>query len=486
MASSRRSKVTLADDGLVITSRARFRKRATSVTTVGFDEIADLSYDEAAKPPSLKIDLVDGQTIVVPGLEPARAREMVEAFARDTYPLSAEPGATAIDLARLPEEIAQLAGQKDCRISKLVSFLLSQAIANRASDLHLEPTSEGLEVRLRIDGVLHDVGVLPTNLQPNVTARVKVLADMITYRVDVPQDGRIPRTQHRGPVDLRVSTIPTIHGEKTVIRIFDPEARFFKLDELGFAKELTAALMALASRPQGTLLLTGPASSGKTTTIYSILKFLVARSKRTKNMVAIEDPVEYDVPGVVQVQVKPGAGFGFAQALRSTLRQDPEVLVVGEIRDEETAQIATQAGLTGHLVISTIHSGTAAGVFGRLLEMGIEPFLVNSSVTGVLAQRLVRVLCPACKQPSDQDDSPFRAIGCEACAGTGFHGRTAIAELLTMSPSLAEAILAKKSLSSLQQAAVDFGLKPILEDAAARVRQGLTTHEEVRRVLVVD
>ena len=378
----------------------------------------------------------------------------------------------------------------------LVALVLKAGIENGASDIHLEPGPSRLGVRFRVDGVLQHMAEIGVQLSRNVIARVKVLANLLTYRTDLPQEGRIDGAEYGGQVDLRVSTFPTVHGEKAVIRIFDPSKRTFDIDALGMAPDVRGMIEQRLRRPQGVLLLTGPSGSGKTTTIYACLRFLVSQSGGTRNIVTVEDPVEYVIEGVTQTQANSAVGLTFARAMRSLLRQDPEVIMIGEIRDPETARIAIEAGLTGHLVISTIHSGDACGVFNRLLDMGVEGFLITSSVNLVLAQRLVRVLCKACKRPAAGvqgeptvpgvlSDRVYGPIGCTECLHTGYRGRTLLAEVLTMSPSLKEAILKKADEKELFDAAVASGMKPFLEAAAEKINQGITTPAEVRRVMVV-
>jgi len=426
----------------------------------------------------------------------------------------------------LQQEIDALEDEDGARTSDLVRLVITRGIAHGASDIHLEPMPDALAVKLRIDGVLQEVARIRGAVRANVIARVKVLADLLTYRTDIPQEGRIeghtfdpappkPREGRDEPnfrpdghsrreteatrsgVDLRVSTFPTIHGEKAVIRIFDPAKRTFQMDDLGFPREVRAELERFLVRPQGVILLTGPAGSGKTTTIYASLHLLSERAGGTRNIVSIEDPVEYAVPGVTQTQINLPAGLTFSRSLRSLLRQDPEVIMVGEIRDAETAKIAIEAGLTGHLVMSTVHTGSACGVFGRLLDMGVEPFLVSSAVTAVLAQRLVRMVCPKCRQPVTQDPGfqglkercgarAFQGTGCDSCLNTGYSGRTVLAEFLAVNEEMRQAILRKSDHAALENIAASAGMKPLLEQGIELVRQGATSPAELRRVMVVE
>ena len=404
----------------------------------------------------------------------------------------------ALPFADLEAELVGLLGSGDEGAIDMVDAALGQAILHRASDLHLEPWADCVALRYRIDGILHEVAHLPHEHLRQITGRIKVLARMLTYEKDVPQDGRIDPERTPCRKAMRVSSFPTVYGEKTVIRILDADPALFAVDALGFGTEVVEALRDLIDRPQGTLLLTGPASSGKTTTIYALLKEILEARAPSTHVVTIEDPVEYRLGRVSQTEVKPHSGFTFEAALRAVLRQDPEVIVLGEIRDPETARVAIQAGLTGHLVISTIHSGAAAGVFTRLLDMSVEPFLIASSVTGVLAQRLVRRNCTHCGAPYAPDpelrarfglakiDAAFRhGAGCEACQGIGYLGRTAIGEILTINDTIADLVLSHARTQAIHEAAVRDGMVPLAADAAKRVRQGATTIEEVKRVLPV-
>jgi general secretion pathway protein E len=366
-------------------------------------------------------------------------------------------------------------------VTDVVDFLLRAAIEHGASDIHVEPLRDAVAVRFRLDGILAEMGRLPRGLAPNLVARLKVMADLLTYRFDIPQEGRIKADAWRNGLDLRLATFPTVHGEKAVVRIFDPSRRTLQLSELGFADDVTDGLRALIRQPEGMLLLTGPAGSGKTTTIYACLREIVRTSGIARQIVTIEDPVEVGLEGVTQTQVNPAAGLTFATGLRSLMRQDPQVILVGEIRDRETAHAAVEAGLTGHLLISTIHAGTAVGVFARLIEMGIEPSLITSVVQSVLAQRLVRLLCSACQRPTETGG--FEPVGCEACAGLGYRGRSAIGEMLTVGPALRRAVVARADLTGLGEAARQTGYRTLAEDGLRLVRSGRTALDELRRVL---
>ncbi len=374
--------------------------------------------------------------------------------------------------------------------------LLAQAAAHHASDLHLEPWEDRVVVRWRLDGLLHDVLCYPKHHHDRLVTRCKVLARMVVYQRDTPQDGRIEAGATPCAQAVRVAAFPTINGEKLVLRLLGGSAQPPVLAELGFDAAVTARLRELVARPQGTLLLTGPSSSGKTTTIYALLQEIQRQRGNTVNMVTLEDPVEYRLPRTAQTQINPAAGFTFESALRAALRQDPEVIMVGEIRDAETASLAVQAGLTGHLVISTIHSGVAAGVFARLLDMGIEPFLAASSITGVLAQRLLRRLCPHCATetaPSralleayDIDNAPGtwrQAVGCAECRGIGYWGRIAVGEALAVTDGVGDAVLRRMPTRQIQAEALAAGMTPLHAAALQRAASGVTSLDEIVRVL---
>jgi type II secretory ATPase GspE/PulE/Tfp pilus assembly ATPase PilB-like protein len=361
------------------------------------------------------------------------------------------------------------------RISRLVDLILEEAVRRSASDVHLEPTYRRVEVRFRLDGVLHPVAALGRDVAPNLVARLKVLAELLTYRLDVPQEGSLAGARGRFGTDMRVSTFPTIHGEKVVVRLFDASVRVLELDQLGFPPPLLAALAALLRVRTGAVLLTGPSGSGKTTTIYACLRRLLADARGGRHIVTIEDPVEQVIEGVSQSQARPGTEFDFARGLRSLLRQDPEVIMIGEVRDRETAAIAVEAALTGHLVFSTLHAGSACGVVSRLLDMGVEPHLLTSGLKGILNQRLVRRLCAAC-------GGQGRAT-CAACGDTGYRGRVLLAELLTLDGALRQAILARADTATLEAAAARPGRQTLRAAAAQAIAEGRTTAEEVERVL---
>lgn len=362
----------------------------------------------------------------------------------------------------------------------LVNLILGDAISRSASDVHLEPTPRSLEVRYRLDGVLQPVASVSREIMTNVVARLKVMAELLTYRLDIPQEGAILKAHNPFDVDMRVSTFPTIQGEKAVVRIFQEPVRALELEQLGLPKTLQESLLALLRERTGALLLTGPSGSGKTTTIYACLRHIL-RHDPGRNIVTIEDPVEQALEGVSQSQARPGTEFDFARGLRSLLRQDPEVIMIGEIRDRDTAAIAIEAALTGHLVFTTLHAGSACGVIARLLEMGVEPYLLTSGLKGILNQRLVRRLCETCGT-SEEPNGPA-APGCPSCAGAGYRGRLLLAELLIPDAALRQAILDRSDTTALEAASRRPGRDTIWSSAARAVAEGRTTRSEVERVL---
>lgn len=373
--------------------------------------------------------------------------------------------------------------------TRFVELLLAAGQERGASDLHLQPTPAGLELRWRVDGVLIGLGTFPSGVTANVIARLKVLAELLTYRNDVPQEGRI-RTDD-ADVEVRVSTFPTLHGERAVVRLFNSKLRYRDLNELQLPGEILSRLRELLIETSGAILVTGPAGSGKTTTLYACLHELVRTSGGARSIVTLEDPIEVAVSGVAQSQINASAGFDLAAGLRSVLRQDPEVIMIGEIRDAATAEVALQASLTGQLVLSSFHAGSAVEAIGRLLDMGIEPYMLRSGVLAVIFQRLVRKLCH-CSRPGHSPDErlglPVRearvAVGCSDCAGTGYFGRTVLAEMLSIDQgTLAQAIVSRTDVATLEQLALRLGMVDRWQRAVHAIEAGLTSPAEVRRVL---
>jgi type IV pilus assembly protein PilB len=388
---------------------------------------------------------------------------------------------------------------EDAPIVKFVNLLITQAVNDRASDIHVEPTETDLRIRFRIDGVLHEVMRSPRSIQAGVISRLKVMAEINIAERRIPQDGRISLKVGGRSVDLRVATLPIVHGEKVVMRILDKGQALLRLEDLGFLPETLQRFSTAYHKPYGTILVTGPTGSGKSTTLYATLNIL---NEAHRNIITVEDPVEYRLAGINQVQVHPRAGLTFASALRSILRADPDVILVGEIRDRETAVIAIEAALTGHLVLSTLHTNSAASTPMRLVEMGVEPFLVTSAIDCVVAQRLARRLCDHCKeayQPTEAElveagwapdelsgsDWPTlqRAVGCSSCGKTGYKGRFAIHEVLLLSEELERMIIERRSTDDLVKVAVMEGMISLKKDGLRKVGMGLTSLEEIFRVV---
>ena len=372
----------------------------------------------------------------------------------------------------------------------LVDSLLHKAIEVGASDIHLEPTTESMRVRYRIDGILYDQEPIDLADSSSVLSRLKVLSSIDIAQKRVPQDGkfRVKIDKKNNLIDLRVSTFPSIYGEKMVIRILDKAQNFKELEGLGFNQDALVKLYGLIKRPYGFFLVTGPTGSGKTTTLYSVLSKL---NDAQRNIVTMEDPVEYNLDGITQSQINPKAGFTFDKGLRSILRQDPDVIMVGEIRDKQTAQTAIEAALTGHLVFSTLHTNDAASAVTRLIEMGIEPFLISASLVGVLAQRLVRKLCNKCKQQialtlqeqevlgKEKLQKAYRPKGCKSCFNLGYKGRTGIFELLVVDDLIRELILNRLSVDAIRLKSVENGLKTMLDDGILKVKDGAVSVDEL-------
>jgi len=382
----------------------------------------------------------------------------------------------------------------DAPVIRLVNGLIGRAVDVRASDIHFEPAERSLRVRFRIDGVLQDAETLPERVAAPLTSRIKIMAKLNIAERRLAQDGRIRFAVRGKEIDFRVSTMPTMHGESVVLRILDRGTLKLDFKALGFDSRKLETYLPILHSPHGILLVTGPTGSGKTTTLYTSLSAL---DRRELKILTIEDPIEYQLEGINQTQVKPQIGLTFASALRAFLRQDPDVIMVGEIRDLETAQIAVQAALTGHMILSTLHTNDAASAVTRLLDMGVEDYLITSTVNAVLAQRLVRTLCPHCREPYTASpelvrtyglatagcgSTLYRPRGCPACGGTGFHGRTTIAELLVVSDAIRELILAHTEATGIQRAAVNEGMSTMFVDGLQKALAGITTLEEVIRV----
>ncbi|HXG27846.1 MAG TPA: type II secretion system ATPase GspE [Nevskiales bacterium] len=401
-----------------------------------------------------------------------------------------------LDLASVAQQLAEpedlLESQDDAPIIRLINALLTQAIKENASDIHIEPFENRLTVRFRVDGVLREVLLPPRALAPLIVSRIKVMARLDIAEKRLPQDGRISLRVAGRAVDVRVSTIPAGHGERVVLRLLDKQAGRLDLEQLGMSAGDQEKMDRLIRKPHGIILVTGPTGSGKTTTLYAALTRI---NDRTRNIMTVEDPIEYYIDGIGQTQVNTKIQMSFARGLRAILRQDPDVVMVGEIRDLETAEIAVQASLTGHLVLSTLHTNTAVGSVTRLRDMGVEPFLLASSLIGLLAQRLVRLLCPDCKQPYEADASEcralgvseqskaiiYRAVGCDKCRQTGYRGRTGIHELVEVDETLRRMIHDNVAEADMEAYARKSS-PSIRQDGQRKVLAGLTTLEEILRV----
>lgn len=354
-------------------------------------------------------------------------------------------------------------------VVKLVNDIVSGGINSGASDIHLEPQEPEMVVRYRIDGLLHDIMTIPKHIESAVVSRIKVLSNMNIAERRRPQDGHIVLNRNAREYDMRVSTMLTVAGEKTVMRIFDKTAMLIGLEELGFTSEDETRFEKLIKRPYGIVLITGPTGCGKTTTLYAVLKQL---NRAERNIITIENPVEYKINRINQVQVDEGAKITFATGLKTILRQDPDIIMVGEIRDKETAEIAMQAALTGHLVLSTLHTNDAASAITRLVDMGVEPFLVSATVIGAAAQRLCRTICPECKGKK-----------CSSCYETGYKGRIGVFELMVVSENIQNLILSKASVLQIRKQAEKEGMKTLAENGADKVAEGVTTKEEIARIV---
>ena len=428
------------------------------------------------------------------------------ALQRPVVPLVARSGDMEVALDRLyPEALAGPgeAGEadeadverlkdlsSDAPVVRAVNALIGRAVESQASDIHIEPTEDSLKIRLRVDGALRDEDPLPAHLKAAFVSRIKVMAGLNIAERRLPQDGRIRLAVRGHEIDLRVATSPTIHGESVVMRILDRSNLALEFGSLGFDEDTLARFLRVLRQPHGIVLVTGPTGSGKTTTLYASL---ASMNTADRKILTIEDPIEYRLAGINQTQVSPQIGLTFAAALRSFLRQDPDVMMVGEIRDLETAQVAVQAALTGHTILSTLHTNGAAAAVTRLLDMGVEPFLITSTLNAVLAQRLVRRLCPHCREAFSPTPEMFEAlgvspagldrlwrpVGCPECGGSGFRGRIALLELLVSDADTERLILARAEARDIQAAA---GLRTMLEDGLVKARAGLTTLDEVLRV----
>jgi len=428
-------------------------------------------------------------------------REAIESAINRVHRLDAEVEdvtTLALDTAPDDEDLASLREvTEDAPIVKLANLIIRQAVQDRASDIHIEPTEYDVRVRYRIDGVLHEVMRPPKRVQSGLISRLKIMADLNIAEKRVPQDGRLSANIASKQVDLRVATLPTVHGEKIVMRVLDKGTSLLDLADLGFLPQTLNRYETMFHKPYGTILVTGPTGSGKSTTLYATLNQL---NDPSKNIITVEDPVEYRLPGINQVQINNKAGLTFAAALRTILRADPDILLVGEIRDRETATIAMEAALTGHLVLSTLHTNDAASTPTRLVEMGLEPYLVASSVDCVVAQRLIRRLCERCKVAyfptttdldalgidPDIEDAPeelYQPTGCQACSKTGYNGRFALHEVLLLSEELKGMVAERAHTEDIKKVSVAQGMYTLRRSGLAHVSKGNTSVEELLRVV---
>ena len=438
------------------------------------------------------LQLVTSRRVVV---KTASAAEIEDALGR-LYATESAPGVregaqdvTELDLARLRESASE------APVIRFVNALISRAVEAGASDIHIEPLERRLRIRTRIDGVLKEEEPAAIELAPAVLSRLKIMSGLNIAERRLPQDGAVKLVVRGKEIDLRIATAPVTHGESAAVRILDKSAVALDFDALGFDKPMQAKLNALLERPNGVVLVTGPTGSGKTTTLYAALQRL---NTPTRKILSVEDPVEYKIAGINQIQVKPEIGLTFAHVLRSVLRHDPDVILVGEIRDPETARIAVQASLTGHLVLSTVHTNSAAAAITRLIDMHVEDYLLASTVVGILAQRLVRILCEACKTPAELTtelrreaealeiapgkSGVFRAQGCRACHGTGYRGRTVVAELLVPDEPIRRMMADRAAASHIHARAAAAGMESLRRNGLRRALEGVTSLEEVSRV----
>ncbi|RMG72570.1 MAG: type II secretion system protein GspE [Nitrospirae bacterium] len=445
-------------------------------------EALEISYGVDVKPLLAKKSLILNHLETVFASRESMMRRVLEDVEEDVE-------TETVEEAGKLEDLAQEKG-----IIQLVNLLIENAVRDRASDIHIEPEETSVRVRYRIDGVLYEKEVIPARMKAAVTSRIKLLASMNIAERRLPQDGRIEGRFGDKEIDIRVSTVPTVYGESIVMRLLDREASFITLEELGFDETLLNLYSDLIKRPYGMILITGPTGSGKSTTLYASLDRINTPDKK---IITVEEPVEYLMQGVNQINVRPKIGLTFASGLRHIVRQDPDVIMVGEIRDLETASIAIHAALTGHLLFSTLHTNDAPSAITRLVDMGVEHYLVSSTLIGVMAQRLVRRICPHCKvqyKISDDikkefgfdTDHLYHGEGCQHCSNTGYRGRIAIFELLIIGDEIREMITEKASSRELRERAIATGMRTLREDGLLKVKRGITTLDEVLRVTQVE
>jgi type IV pilus assembly protein PilB len=487
-------------DGRAATSVSETIMRRHTVLPIGFE---DGKLIVAMADPANVFALDDIRTVTGMDVKAVVAtRDDILDGIRRTSSMSDEIEALGSDLFEAEDDNHDLSNltsvSEEAPIVKFVNLLISQAVGDGASDIHIEPTERDLRVRYRIDGVLHEVMRSPKAIHAGVVSRLKIMAEVDIAERRVPQDGRISLNVQGKGIDLRFSTLPTVYGEKVVMRVLDKSSVLLELKDLGFLEENHKKYAESYNKPYGMILVTGPTGSGKSTTLYATLNVV---NDDAVNIITTEDPVEYRLPGISQVQVNKKVGLTFANALRSILRQDPDIVLIGEMRDRETAQIGIEAALTGHLVLSTLHTNDAPSALTRLTEMGVEPFLVASATDCVLAQRLARRVCPKCAEMerpeavilkaagfSDDivDDRPEipKAMGCSACSNTGYKGRLAVHEVMPVTEEIERLCVARASSEDVKRVAVEQGMKTLRDDGLAKVLLGRTTIEEIGRVVV--
>ncbi|HEY3318186.1 MAG TPA: ATPase, T2SS/T4P/T4SS family [Coriobacteriia bacterium] len=492
--------VNLASVGIDRTATTRIPERVARMR-----RIIPIAYDDGAivlaMADPLDIEAIDDVRVRA-GLpvKPVVATNSQIAHAIEKFIASADAFADVVDEAAEREDAAteaQAAGTEDVPVVRLVNQLIREAVADRASDIHLEPGETKMRVRYRVDGVLFDVMEIPRNARAGITSRIKIMADMDISERRLPQDGRIQVQVEGKTVDMRVATLPTPSGEEITIRLLNQGLTFHSLGDLGMTPEQLAQMEDFLSKPYGALLLAGPTGSGKSTTLYASLKRLNCPERK---IITVEDPIEYRMDGLTQIPVNGKIGLTFARALRSILRSDPDVVMIGEMRDPETAEIGVRAALTGHLVLSSIHTNDAPAALTRLVDMDVAPYVTSSALIGVVAQRLARRLCPKCKKVADIPPDAlvqagfsveeaakvktYRAVGCTDCLDTGYRGRIGLFEMMPVDDDIRRLFLHEAPLDQLRAAAVEHGMKPLMRDALDKVASGETSLEEIARVVV--
>jgi type IV pilus assembly protein PilB len=483
--------VTIDPSATALVPEALARRYAA--IPIGFDEGA-LIVAMADPANVLAIDDIRAITGMEVRPKVATRTEVVDAISRMAQfdDAVSDLGELLDDQAEVEDLSSMEASIEEAPVVKLVNTIITRAMNERASDIHIEPGEKDLRVRFRIDGVLHEAMTTPRTITNAMVSRLKIMADINIAERRIPQDGRISLKVQGHQIDLRVATLPSVYGEKVVLRILDRSSILLELSDLGFSENNLARFESSYTKPYGAILVTGPTGSGKSTTLYATLNVL---NRPEVNIITTEDPVEYRLAGITQVQVNRKAGLTFASALRSILRADPDIALIGEIRDRETAQIAIEAALTGHLVLSTLHTNDSSSSIGRLIEMDVEPYLVASSIDAVLAQRLARRLCEKCRVTGPPDAEKFEAasmevpkeihlpVGCTACANTGYRGRMAIHEVLLVSEDIQRMAVERRPSDEIQKIAIEQGMTTLWQDGLAKVAAGMTSMEEIMRVV---